>query len=189
MPPLMNRPSRKWSEPFWGLSLLAYIPTDFKEAIVRPLLKKSGLDSTQMKNYRPVSNLSFLSKLLERAAQSRLEVLLDSNDLMPTMQSAWRWFHSTETAVLKVYNDLLLAADNGDVSALCLLDLAVAFDTVDHDLMMLKLECQYGLHDVVVDWFRSYLCGRTYRVIHGGKTSYIVHVICSVPQGLSLIHI
>jgi len=92
-------------------------------------LKKSGLDSSQKKNYRPVSNLSFLSKLLERAAKSRLEVFLDSNDLMPTMQSAYRRFHSTETSVLKVCNDLLLAADNGDVTALCLLDLTAAFDT------------------------------------------------------------
>ena len=99
------------------------------------------------------------------------------------MQSAYLRFHSTETAVIKVYNDLLLAADNGDVSALCLLDLTAAFDTVDHDLMMLKLEHQFGLRGVVLDWFRSYLCGRTYRVIHGGKTSCIVHVICSVPQG------
>jgi len=68
-------------------------------------------------------------------------------------------------------------------SALCLLDLTAAFDTVDHDLVMLKLERQFGLRSVVLDWFRSYLCGRMYRVIHCGKTSYIVHVICSVPQG------
>jgi len=157
-------------------------PTEFKEAIVRRLLEKSGLDSTQKKNYRPVSNLSFLSKLLETVAKARLEVFLDSSDLMPPMQSAYRRFHSTET-VMKVYNDLLLAADNGDVSALRLLDLTAAFDTVDHDLMMLKLERQFGLRGVVLDWFRSYLCGRTYRVIHVGKTSCIVHVICSVPQG------
>ena len=80
---------------------------------------------------------------------------------------------------MKVYNDLLLAADNGDVSALCVLDLTAAFDTVDHDLMMLKLERQFGLRGVVLDWSRSYLCGRTYRVIHGGKTSCrpTVHVM------------
>ena len=102
---------------------------------------------------------------------------------MPTMQSAYRRFHNTETAVMKVHNDLLLAADNGDISTLCLLDLTAAFDTVDHGLMMLRLERQFGLHGVVLDWFRSYLCGRTYRVIHGSKTSYTVHVICSVPQG------
>jgi len=71
---------------------------------------------------------------------------------------------------------------NADVFALCLLDLTGAFDFVDHDLMVLKLERQFGLRGVVLDWFRSYLCGRTYRVIHDGKTSYTVHVICSVPQ-------
>ena len=84
---------------------------------------------------------------------------------------------------MKVYNDLGLAADNGDVSALCLLDLTAAFDTVNNDLMMLKLERQFGLRGVVLDWFRSYLCCRTYRVIHGGKTSCTFYVICSVPQG------
>jgi len=77
---------------------------------------------------------------------------------------------------MKVYNDLLLAADNGDVTVLCLLDLTAAFDTVDHDLLMLKLERQFGLRGAAVDWFRSYLCGRTYRVIHGGKTSYTANL-------------
>jgi len=84
-----------------------------------------------MKNYRPVSNLSFLAKLLERVVQKRLQQFLASNNLMPVTQSAYRQYHSTETAVTKVYNYLLLAADKGDVSALCLLDLTAAFDTVD----------------------------------------------------------
>jgi len=82
--------------------------------------------------------------------------------LMPTMQSAYRWFHSSETAVLKTYNDLLFTTDNRDVSALCLLDLTAAFNTVDHDLMMFKLKRQFGLCGVVLDCFRSYLCSRTY---------------------------
>ena len=67
--------------------------------------------------------------------------------------------HSTETAVTKVFNDLLLAADDGDISALCLLDLTAAFDTVDHDLMLLKLERRFGLRGIVLEWFHSYLCG------------------------------
>ena len=71
--------------------------------------------------------------------QKRLQVFLDSSGLMPARQSAYRRFHSTETAVTKVFNDLLLAADDGEISALCLLDLTAAFDTVDHDLMLLKL--------------------------------------------------
>ena len=83
-----------------------------------------------MKNYRPVSNLSFLSKLLERAVQPRLQEFLDSNNMMPETQSGYgyRRYHSTETAATKVYNDLLAAGD-GDVTAVCLLDLTAAFDT------------------------------------------------------------
>ena len=73
---------------------------------------------------------------------------------MPPRQSAYRQFHSTETAVTKVFNDLLLAADGGEVSALCLLDLTAAFDTVDHDLMLLKLERQFGLRGIVLKWFQ-----------------------------------
>ena len=115
-----------------------------------------------MTNYRPVSNLSFLSKLLERVVQKRLQEFLDSNNLMPVTQSAYRQYHSTETAVTKVYNDPLLAADEGDVSALCLLDLTAAFDTVDHELLTLRLERQFGLRGVVLQWFSLYLSDRTF---------------------------
>jgi len=145
-----------------------YFPLEFKQAVVRPLLKKSGLDASDLKNFRPVSNLSFLSKLLERIAQCRLQLFLDSNDLMPETQSAYRRFHSTETAVTKVYNDLLFAADDGQMSALCLLDLTAAFDTVDHALLIDRLERQFGLRDNVLEWFRSYLSDRTFRVVYGG---------------------
>jgi len=87
---------------------------------------------------------------LERVVQRRLQEFLDSNNLMPETQSAYRQHHSIETAVTKVYNDLLLAADEGDVSVLCLLDLTAAFDTVDHDLLMSRLEHQFGLRGVVL---------------------------------------
>jgi len=94
--------------------------SEFKKAVVRPLLKKAELDASQLRNYRPVSNLPFLSKLLEGIIQNRLQVFLHSNDLMPRSQSAYRQYHSTETAVTKVFSDMLLAADNGQVTALCL---------------------------------------------------------------------
>ena len=90
-------------------------PSSFKRAVVRPLLKKADSDASQLKNFRPVSNLSFLSKLLERVPQVRLQVFLDDNDMLPASQSAYRQYHSTETAVLKIYNDILLAADSGQV--------------------------------------------------------------------------
>ena len=99
------------------------------------------------------------------------------------MQSAYRRFHSTETAVTKVFNDLLLAADVGQMSALCLLDLTAAFNTVDHELLLSRLERQFGLRGIVLEWFRSYLSGRTFRVIFSGSTSSIIYIVCSVPQG------
>jgi len=77
-------------------------PSQFKEAVVPPFLKKTGLDASERKNYRPVSNLPFVSKLLEKVVQVRIQAFFDGNGLMPKMQSAYRQFHSTETAATKV---------------------------------------------------------------------------------------
>ena len=82
-----------------------------------------------------------------------------------------------------MYNDLLLAADSEHVSALCLLDLTAAFDTIDHDLLTLHLERQFGLRGIVLQWFRSYLSDRSYEVIYSDNTSSTVYITCSVPQG------
>jgi len=97
-----------------------------------------------------VSNLSFDSKLLERVVQTRLQGFLDSHDMLPLTHSIYRRFHSTETAVTTICDDLLLAADSGQVSALCLLDLMAAFDTDDYDLLLLCLESQFDLHSIVL---------------------------------------
>ena len=102
---------------------------------------------------------------------------------MPETQSAYRQHHSTKTAVTKVYNDLLLVADQADVSALCLLDLTAAFDIVDRDLLMFRLEHQFGLRGVVLQWFSSYLSDRTFQVVFRSGTSSVVIITCSVPQG------
>jgi len=84
---------------------------------------------------------------------------------------------------MKVYNDLLSAADSGQLSALCLLDLTAAFDTVDHELLLSRLERQFGLRDSILQWFRSYLDDRSFRVVYGAGTSAVVFIVCSVPQG------
>ena len=89
-----------------------------------------------------VSNLSFISKLFERVVQVRPQACLDDSEMLPVTQTAYCKFYRTESAVMKVYNDLLLTADCGQVSALCLMDLTAAFDTVDHDLL-LHLERQF----------------------------------------------
>ena len=115
-----------------------------------------------------VSNLPFLSKLLERVVQAHLQAHLDGSSLLPGWhwQSVYRRLHSTETAVTKVFNDLLDAIDLGQMSALCLLDLSSAFDTVDHDLLLQRHERQYGLCGTVLQWIRSYVSGRTFRVVY-----------------------
>ena len=105
------------------------VPDSFKHAIVRPLLKKQNMPPNELKNYRPVSNLPFLSKILEKVVLSQLKGHLLKYNLLDSHQSAYREFHNTETVLLKVHNDLLCAADKNDISILALLDLSVAFDT------------------------------------------------------------
>ena len=84
-----------------------------------------------------------------------------------------------------MFNDLLMAVDRGQMSILCLLDLSAAFDTVDHYLLLQRLERQFGLCGRVLQWIRSYLSGRIFRVVYvyGDVMSFIVCVTCSVPQG------
>ena len=115
--------------------------------------------------------------------QNQLQHHLISNDAMPKFQSAYRQFHSTETAVNKLVNDLLLAADQGQVSALCLLDLTAAFDTVDHSLLLTRLQKCFGVEGSCLEWFSSYLSGRSYCVVVDGVSSKVTYIICSVPQG------
>ncbi|KAK6186888.1 hypothetical protein SNE40_006149 [Patella caerulea] len=98
-------------------------PDICKQAVIRPLLKKAGLDKEVMKNYRPVSNCSFLYKFLEKAALSRLHLYLKSNSLYGKFQSAYRKGHSTETALLRMQNDAMFALNGQRDLILVLLDL------------------------------------------------------------------
>ena len=133
-----------------------YFPNEFKRAIVVPLLKKVGLECC-MKNYRPVSNLQFLSKVIERAVAAQLIAHLHKNGLEEQLQSAYKKFHSTETALLKVQNDLLMDMDENRVSLLVQLDLSAAFDTVDIVILIQILQNQFGVSGKVISWFCSYL--------------------------------
>ena len=158
-------------------------PTTQKCALVTPVLKKSNLDSTNPNNYRPISNLSFLSKMLERCANDQANTYFMENGLLPEVQSAYRKFHSTESAVLKVLSDIYSEADKGRVTLLALLDMSAAFDTVDHAILLERLHFRFGFDDVALRWFRSYLTGRSQRVRYGVATSSVVLVSCGVPQG------
>ena len=128
-----------------GKGAYTWYTLKFKHAIVTPLETKGTRDTSQLKNYRPASNLPFLSKLLEKVVHNQLQHHITSNDAMPKFQSAYRQFRSTETALVKIFNDLLLPADQEQVSALFLLDLTSAFDTVDHALLLTRLQRSFGV--------------------------------------------
>ena len=136
------------------------VPSSFKSGYVTPLLKKADLDAADVKSYRPITKLSVLSKLLERLVAQQLTEYLTENGLLPELQSAYRVHHSTETAMLKVMGDILLALDSGNLAMLSLLDLSAAFDTVDHDTLLRRLHTSYCFDGIVIKWFISYLSGR-----------------------------
>ena len=107
-----------------------------KRAVVRPLLKKGTLDHNNFKNYRPVSNLSFISKIIEKVVAELLKGYIKLHNLAEPMQSANRAFHSTETALLRIKNDLLTALHEKKMTALLLLDLSSAFDTIYYSCVL-----------------------------------------------------
>ena len=108
-------------------------PNFFKQAHVTPILKKSSL---VIKNYSPVSNQNFISEILERVVALQLQTQVDEAGLMTAFQLVYRKHHSTESALLNIHNDILLNMAKGSVTALTLLDLSAAFDTIDHTLLV-----------------------------------------------------
>ncbi len=137
------------------------MPSQLKEAIVKPTLKKPHLDIQDLNNYRPVSNLPFLSKVIERVVAAQLTEYMTKNSLTEPLQSAYRQHHSTETALVHVLNDILLSLDKKKSVFLILLDLSAAFDTVDHKLLIDRISRRLGIGGVVRDWIESYIAGRT----------------------------
>ena len=121
-----------------------YFAHAWKEALVLPSLKKPGLD-VAFKNFRPVSNLPYISKLSERAAACQLTQYMTDNDLHSVFQSAYKPNHSTETALLKVKNDILMNMNDQHVTLLVLLDLSAAFDTVHRDILIARLKNDLGI--------------------------------------------
>ena len=131
-------------------------PQNFKEAHVRQLLKKTSLPKNELKNYRPVSNLSFISKILENIVANRLQANIKINHLSNPLQSAY-WKHpSTESAPLKVHNDIIISMNKGEVAALSLLDLSAASDTIDNATLKDRLSDWYGISGQAQIWFSSY---------------------------------
>ena len=158
-------------------------PDKFKDAIISPCLKKSTLDSLVLANYRPVSNLAFLSKVLETIVSKQLVKHLDRCDLHEVLQSAYKANHSTESALLRVKHDLLLAIDKREGVIMVMLDLKSAFDTIDHSVLLRRLHSDFFLSGTVLDWFQSYLEGRSFAVSIGNHLSHKLSLKYGVPQG------
>lgn len=160
-----------------------YVPQSFKLAVIKPLLKKPTLDSGTLANYRPISNLPFISKILEKAIANQLCDFLHNNSLFEDFQSGFRVHHSTETALVRVSNDLLTASDRGLLSILVLLDLSAAFDTIDHHILLQRLEHLVGITGSALSWFKSYLSDRSQFVNVHDVPSMHTKVSHGVPQG------
>ena len=158
---------------------------EWKCALINPLLKKLGLDLL-FPNYRPVSNLQYISKLTEKAVFNQMHAHMTTNAIYPELQSSYRRFHSTETALLKVTNDILMKMNSQEVTLLVMLDLSAAFDTVNHDILISRLHEEVGVSGLALEWFRSYLQNRTQRVAVDGTFSERFVLDHGVPQGSCL---
>ena len=124
-----------------------------------PILKKSDLDADCASNCRPVSNLSFLSKFIERLVCLQLTSYLSNHHLLAPLQSAYRGHHSTETTTLRVASDAFNAADAGQVTVVVLLDFSATFDSVDRDILLRRLNI-YGVNGTILRWITSFVSNR-----------------------------
>lgn len=155
------------------------VPLDLKYTVVRPLLKKTDLDPSLCSNFRPISNLSFISRILERVVHKQLWYYW----ITELFQSGFKALHSTESALLKVSNDIVLSTDSGKFVDLVLLDLSAAFDTVDHSILISHLEHCVGIKGVALNWFQSYLTDRRFCVKFDNFASSTAALPHGVPRG------
>ena len=175
--------------PFWvelvNLSLETGSMEGLKNAVVIPLIKELNAltDTENFKNYRPVSNLLFVSKLIERVVAIRLQEQMIRNDLLTDKNYGYQKHHSTEHLLLKVVNDLYQSFDKNIPSVLVLLDLSAAFDTVDHTKLLKILQYEIGIEGIALCWFESFLKGRTQKVKIGDEYSELMELLYGVAQG------
>ena len=141
------------------------------------------LDHNDLNNYRPVSNLCFIANILEKLVKYQVSAYLNSHNLHNTCQLAYRPGHSTETALLKVANDLFLSPNKGNISVLALLDFPSALDTIDHPILVHRLHTDFGFTDTVLQWFSSYLTDHTHYVSLSNHCSVFAPVHSGAPQG------
>ena len=159
-------------------------PAQFKLVQVSPLLKKTGMDVNDPASFRPIANLNTNSKTVERLALTRLRPQITESTNFNKLQSAYRQYHSTETALLNILNDSYGNIDSGQSPLLVALDLSAAFDTVEHSVLLTRLQNSFGVTGMVGNWITSYLIDRSQFVHVGSESSDVTDCSCGcgVPQ-------
>ena len=166
-----------------NLSLSTGNMDGLKDSVVTPLLKKAGADPEVLANFRPITGISYVGKLIERAVLPQLFQHMFLNRLHIPNQSGYKPGHSCETLLVRLVNDILLNMDDAKCTVLLLLDLSAAFDTVDHDILLDILSGEIGVSDTVLQWLRSFLKGRRQAIIINGVKSGYRDNLFGVPQG------
>ena len=157
--------------------------TSWKLSIIKPLLKKIGLDIIQKSSFRPVCNLPFWSKVVEKCMLKRLNEHYDLHNLFPSFQSAYQQNFSCETVIIKLMTHILWAMEYQGVMAMCAIDLSAAFNTVDHQVLINVLQHKYGVTDTALKWFDEYLRPHQCIVKIGNSTLGKLDLQFSVTQG------
>ena len=152
-------------------------------SVVDPLLKKFGLDTDVDNNYRPVNNLIFFSKLTERVVKVRIDNHMTVNALHESSEFGYKTHHNTETMMIGLFDDALRGFDENQATIVIFFDLSAAFDTIDTEKLLQILHDELGIGGVALQWFRSFLTGRTQRVRINDEFSDSLEVPCGTPQG------
>ena len=158
-------------------------PSGYKAGQVTLLLKKPSLPAHDPANYRPISNLCMFSKILEKLFLLRLRPHIMNSGRYCKFQSAYRKGHSTETALLKVINDVQRAAGQGLCTVLLAINISTAFDTVHHDTLLDRARTVFSNEEVALYWIRSFVTGRTQQIVVESEKSTVFASSSGVPQG------
>ena len=165
-----------------SLLTLGVVSSSLKTAAITPTIKKPGADPNNSNKFCPISNLPFLSRILETTVAAQLNTYLSHYNLFEQFQSGFRALHSTETALVKITNDVLMASDSSLLSIPVSLNLGAALNTVSHDILLDRL-ASIGITDIPLAWLKSYLTGRTQFFQLKNLRSSSSLVSSSVPQG------
>ena len=160
--------------------LLSTFPKKCKTAKLKPLFKKGS--RTECKNYRPISLLPLVSKIIEKVIHNQVDSFLRSHNIIYKYQSGFRTSHSTNSCLSYLSNKVQNGFEEGNLTGMILIDLQKAFDTIDHEILLLKME-HLGFAESTISWFRSYLADRTFVVDVNGDYSNPGDLTCGVPQG------